>query len=233
LRNAHELKIRQPLKSLHVVTRDKEEKAVLVEMAGLLAEELNVKDVVFRENEEDLVEYSAKANFKVLGKKLGKDMKAAASRIASLTPEEIGTLMRGAVLSVDFDGTEGTVLELTSESVDIRRSEKSGLKVLNEGALTVALDPEVTPELLSEGLVRDLVRGIQNLRKETGLDVTDRISVEMDGGDEVRAAADAHLEYLAGETLAESVEWTDLGGSTAAAPVSVGDFEVLVAVRKS
>ncbi len=233
LRSAHELKIRQPLKSLHVVTRDKEEKAVLIEMADLLAEELNVKDVLFRDNEEELVEYSAVANFKVLGRKMGKDMKAAAARIAELNPEEIQSLMNGSVLSVNFEGSQSHVLELSSESVEVRRSEKAGLKVLNEGSLTVALDPEITPELMAEGLVRDLVRGIQNLRKDSGLDVTDRITVRADGPAEVKAAAESFTEYLMGETLSETFEWTDVPeGETDSAEARVGEFSVRIAVVK-
>jgi len=233
LRNAHELKIRQPLKSLHVVTRNKDEKAVLIEMSDLLAEELNVKEVLFRENEEELVEYSAKANFKVLGRKLGKDMKAAANRIELLSPSEIQSLMGGAVLSVEFDGTQSSVLELTSESVDVRRSEKAGLKVLNEGYLTVALDPEITPELLSEGLVRDLIRGIQSLRKEKGFDVTDRITVKADSSDEVRSAVDSFMDYLAGETLTESFDWASISETDAdSAEVSAGDFTVRIIISK-
>ena len=230
LRNAHELKIRQPLKTLHVVTRDTGEKAILLEMAELLAEELNVKDVQFRDNEEDLVEYSAKANFKVLGRKLGKDMKAAATRISQLTPAEIRSLMDGSTLSVEFDGSNSRELELTDESVEVRRSEKSGLKVLNEGSITVALDPEITPELLAEGLVRDLVRGIQNLRKENGLDVTDRISVRLDGPEEVRVAAEAFEDYLTGEILGESVVWSALDGESS--EVSVGEFTVRVNLER-
>ena len=231
LRNAHELKTRQPLKSLHVVTRDAAEKAVLFEMAELLSEELNVKDVQFRDNEEDLVEYSAKANFKVLGRKLGKDMKAAAARISRLTPAEIQSLLEGAVLSVEFDGTDSRELELTAESVDVRRSEKSGLKVLNEGSLTVALDPEITPELYNEGLVADLKRGIQDLRKEIGLEVTDRINVTISGADEVKTAADSFEDYLAGEVLSDSVRWGDAGAE--AAEVEVGDYTVRVLVDKA
>ena len=233
LRNAHELKIRQPLKSLYVVTRNSDEKAVLVEMADLLAEELNVKEVLFRDNEEELVEYSAKANFKVLGRKLGKDMKAAAARIEKLTPSEIQSLMAGAVLSVDFEGSNSKLLELTAESVDVRRSEKAGLKVLNDGDLTVALDPEITPELLSEGLVRDLVRGIQSLRKESGFDVTDRILVNAEGPGEVQAAAEAHMDYLSGEILSEAFEWKEIGNTDEnTAEVVVGDFTVKVQIHK-
>ncbi len=233
LRNAHELKIRQPLKSLYVVTRNKDEKAVLFEMAELLAEELNVKDVHFRENEEELVEYSAKANFKVLGRKLGKDMKVAAARIAILNPGEIQNLMEGAILSVEFEGSQSNVLELTSDSVEVRRSEKAGLKVLNEGSLTVALDPEITPELKAEGIVRDLVRGIQNLRKDSGFEVTDRITVRADGPEVVRNAVDSFEKYLRGETLSESFEWKEIpvsGNNTTV--VAVGDLSMRIAIKR-
>ncbi|MCK5250636.1 MAG: isoleucine--tRNA ligase [Spirochaetaceae bacterium] len=233
LRNAHELKIRQPLKSLYVVTRNKDEKAVLFEMAELLAEELNVKDVHFRENEEELVEYSAKANFKVLGRKLGKDMKVAAARIAILNPGEIQSLMEGAILSVEFEGSQSNMLELTSDSVEVRRSEKAGLKVLNEGSLTVALDPEITPELKAEGIVRDLVRGIQNLRKDSGFEVTDRITVRADGPEVVRNAVDSFEKYLRGETLSESFEWKEIpvsGNNTTV--VAVGDLSMRIAIKR-
>ena len=177
---------------------------ILREMEDIFREELNVKDVVFRENEDELVEYSAKANFKVLGKELGKDMKAAASKIASLNSHELQSLMEGAVLSIDL-GTR--TLDLTSESVIVQRSEKESLKVLNEGSLTVALDPEITSELLKEGTVRDIVRSIQNLRKEEGLEVTDRISLFLHGGEEVLEAVRSFDDYLVTETLARGWFW--------------------------
>jgi isoleucyl-tRNA synthetase len=200
-------------------------------MSDLLAEELNVKEVQFRDNEEDLVEYSAVANFKVLGRLLGRDMKAAAERISRLNSGEIRTLNSGGTLSVDFDGTESKVLNLTSEAVEIRRSEKAGLKVLNEGSLTIALDPEITPELLAEGLVRDLVRGIQSLRKDSGFDVTDRIAVEIDAPPEIRNAVNGHAPYMMAETLAGSMEWLSPVKGKDAARISVGDSEITVAVR--
>ncbi len=163
---------------------------------------------------------------------MGKDMKAAAARIEQLSPSEIQSLMTGAVLSVDFDGSQSNVLELTSESVDVRRSEKTGLKVLNDGFLTVALDPEITPELLSEGLVRDLIRGIQNLRKDSGFEVTDRIDVKADGPEEVRLAASSFMDYLCGETLAESFNWTEFTDNEDVAEIAVGDFTVRIIIAK-
>jgi isoleucyl-tRNA synthetase len=206
LRGMHSIKTRQPLRAFHAVTKDQDERTVLRELEDIIREELNVKDVVFRENEEDLVEYRAKANYRVLGKRLGKHMKAAAKKIESLAPDEIQSLMDGATLALDLDGE---TLDLDLDGVVIQRMEKEGLKVLNEGSLTVALDPEVTDELYQEGIARDLVRSVQNLRKERGLEVTDRIRLYVHGSQTVRSAVEAHEDYIREETLAESWHWED------------------------
>ncbi|MBN2657841.1 MAG: isoleucine--tRNA ligase [Spirochaetales bacterium] len=207
LRSMHNLKTRQPLKAMHLVTRDKDEKKVLFEMVDIIREELNVKEVIFRENEEDLVEYTAKANFRVLGKILGKDMKAAASRIETLTMDEIQTVLEGSTLNIEFEGSEHTNLDITEEHLMIQRQEKENLKVLNEGSLTIALDPEITEELKNEGIVRDIVRSVQNLRKESNLDVTDRISLSIDGSEAVKIAVEAFEEHLMQETLTSKWAW--------------------------
>jgi isoleucyl-tRNA synthetase len=204
LRTLHNLKIRQPLRALYLVTRDPGERAVLEGMAELIREELNVKEVLFRENEEELVEYSAKANFKALGKLLGKDMKEAAARIEALEGGAIRTLLQGGTVELRLGGR---TFPLTSEGVAVTRTEKQNLKVLNEGSLTVALDPALTEELVREGLVRDLVRGIQNLRKERGLAVTDRITLYLHGPEQVRRAVEAFQDHLTAETLAVSWAW--------------------------
>ncbi len=204
LRSMHSIKIRQPLKAIHLVTLDKKEKKVLREMEDIIREELNVKDVVFRENEEDLVEYQAKPNYRVLGKQLGKDMKAAAKKIESLTMREIQSLLEGATLSIELDNK---VLELTEESVIIQRNEKENLKVLNEGSLTVALDPVITSELKLEGTMRDIVRSVQNLRKEAGLEVTDRIELSLYGSEGIKQAVETFEDHLMEETLAQTWKW--------------------------
>ncbi len=204
LRAMFNLKIRQPLKAIHLVTKDQEEKKVLIEMEEIIKEELNVKSVVFRENEEELVEYSAKPNYRILGKILGKDMKAASSRIETLSMPEIQSLLEGATLSLDLDGR---IFDLALEGVNIIRREKENLKVLNEGSLTVALDAELTEELIREGLIRDLVRSIQNLRKEMGFNVTDRIGLYIFGSKELKAAVESYQEHLTGEILALSWQW--------------------------
>jgi isoleucyl-tRNA synthetase len=221
LRTDYALKIRQPLKALHVVTRDDAERKILLDMEELIKDELNVKSVLFRENEDELVEYRAKANFRTLGKLLGKDMKAAAARIEKLSLKDIHTLLSSGSVQLEVEGRGFT---LTQEGVEIQRIEKENLKVINDGSLTVALDPELTPELIQEGLVRDLVRGIQSLRKDKGLEVTDRIELTLFGSEAVRAAAETYREHLLSETLAVSWKWekprdasdVDCGGETCA-----------------
>ncbi len=209
LRSLHNLKIRQPLGAIHLVTKDEEEQRILREMASIIAEELNVKEVFFRENEEELVEYSVKPNFKVLGKTLGKDMKLVAQRISELSSDEILSLLEGNTLSLSFEGKERNSIDLIKGSVVVQRQEKEGLKVLNEGKLTIALDPELTEELVQEGMVRDMVRTIQNLRKEKGLAVTDRIKLSLYGEERVRIALESYEDHLLQEVLGDGWEWKE------------------------
>jgi isoleucyl-tRNA synthetase len=187
---------------MHLVTIDQNAKKVLREMSDIIREELNVKDVIFRENEQDLVEYSAKANFKVLGKLLGPRMKSAAAKIAQLEPAAIQSLLDGATLNMDV---EGDALEITLEHVIIQRLEKENLKVLNECHLTVALDPEITEELKQEGLARDIIRTVQNMRKQKEFDVSDRIALYIDGDEEIIASVNRFREHISNETLSTDI----------------------------
>ncbi len=212
LRNQFNLKNRQPLASVALVTRNAEEKAVLAEMQDVIAEELNVKKVEFHDREDELVEYKAKANFKVLGKELGPKMKAAAAVIMTLTSEQIQSILEGTNLSIDV---EGQAVELDTEKVLVERLEKDDLKVLNEGTLTVGLDSKVTEELKKEGYVRDLIRGIQNQRKENGYNVTDRITIKLSGDEVLESAFKMFGDFISNETLANSISWeTSLSGAT-------------------
>ena len=205
LRNTFNLKNRQPLASVALVTRNENEKRVLAEMEDSIREELNVKKVEFHDREDELVEYKCKANFKVLGKELGPKMKKAASIIQNLASEQIQSILEGTNLSIDVDGT---AVELNSEKILVERLEKDGLKVLNEGTLTVGLDSKISDELKKEGYVRDLVRGIQNLRKESGLNVTDRICLSVSGDDDLKASYEMFKDFIDSETLASSSEFS-------------------------
>ncbi|MBN1242674.1 MAG: isoleucine--tRNA ligase [Spirochaetales bacterium] len=227
LRAQYELKARQPLARAILVTRDAKERAVLREMEELLRDELNVKELAFRENEEDLVSYSAKANFRTLGKELGKDMKEAAALIEKLDHRAAATLVEGGRLELTVAGRP---VELDLSKVEIRRQEKEGLHVLNEGTLTVGLDVEITQELLDEGYARDLVRGLQNLRKEAGLEVSDRVRIGLFGPAALKAAWERFADYVAGETLAVAVEWKEASGMT---EIEAGEIAWLAAVEKA
>jgi isoleucyl-tRNA synthetase len=233
LRVQHDIKIRQPLAKLHLVTRDASERTVLREMEEIIREELNVKEVLFRDNEEDLVVYRAKANFRVLGKELGSRMKAAAEKIAGLASHEIASLLEGAQLELPL--SDGKSLVLTKDKLEIERVEREGLKVLNEGTLTLALDTEITEELLAEGYVRDLVRGVQNLRKESGLEVTDRIRLRVGGDEVLKRALDDFTDFVRSETLAVALAWekADSRAKEALSPVEAGDKTWLAAVEKA
>jgi isoleucyl-tRNA synthetase len=231
LRNTHNLKNRQPLKSVYLVTRDPAEKAVLREMEDLIREELNVKEVLFQDNEEALVEYGAKANFKVLGKVLGAQMKAAAARIEVLTPAEIATIVDGHTLHVEIAGIP---VELNGDSVLVTRKERASLKVLNDGSLTVALDGEVTRELKLEGHVRDVIRAVQSARKEGGLAVSDRIQLRFAGSPVVKEVLAEHGDLLKQETLALAAVWDEAltAGAQGAQQAETGEEAFVFALVK-
>ncbi len=226
LRAIHSLKTRQPLKAIYLVTRDKAELAILKEMEGIIKEELNVKSVVYRDNEEDLVSYSAKANFKVLGRQLGKNMKEVAGMIAEFDMDIISAILNGESKEITYSA--GTIM-IDSAALAVQRTEKENMKVLNEGDLTVGLDSEMTEELLLEGLARDIIRSIQNQRKETGLDVTDRISLNVTGDDMVMRSVELFKEYICSETLATCVD--DLANNTIT--VEMGDHSAVISLEKA
>ena len=206
LRNQFNLKNRQPLASTQLVTRNAEERKVLESMIDTIREELNVKEVIFHEREDELVEYKAKANFKVLGKELGAKMKAAAAKITELKNQTISDILSGKKVSLDVDGQS---VDLNTDKIIVERIEKEDLKVVNDGTLTVGLDTKVTDELKKEGYVRDLIRGIQNLRKESGFEVTDRIKLFVSGDGVLKDAFAKFKDFVSGETLAVVQEWKD------------------------
>ncbi|MBQ9281559.1 MAG: isoleucine--tRNA ligase [Treponema sp.] len=206
LRNQFNLKNRQPLASTQLVTRNAEERKVLESMIDTIREELNVKEVIFHEREDELVEYKAKANFKVLGKELGAKMKAAAAKITELKNEAISDILGGKKVTLDVDGQS---VDLNTDKIIVERIEKEDLKVVNDGTLTVGLDTKVTDELKKEGYVRDLIRGIQNLRKESGFEVTDRIKLFVSGDGDLKDAFAKFKDFVSGETLATVQEWKD------------------------
>ena len=223
LRTQHNLKVRQPLSRVVLLAPDAEGAALMAGTMDIVAEELNVKAIEFGSNEDALVTRSAKANFKVMGKKLGKNMKEAAALVEKLDSATIGSILNGEAYELKLN--DGTVFALSSEDLLVQRSEKAGLVVATEGGVTIALDTALTPELEAEGMAREIVSKVQNLRKENGLDVTDRIKLTITGDAEVIKAAQQHEGYIKNEVLAIEMSVTegcgevDLNGHAAAISV--------------
>ena len=204
LRTANNLKVRQPLAKAVLASPDAASRKMLEETAWIVAEELNVKSVEFSDDEEALVRRSAKANFKVLGSRLGKNMKEAPAKIQELTGREIGDVLAGKPYKLVL--ADGTEAEITAEDLVVQREEKPGLVAASENGITIALATELTPELEGEGFARELVSKIQNLRKEKGFDVTDRIRVVCSVPEKREAALEANRAYICEETLAVAFE---------------------------
>jgi len=153
-------------------------------------------------------------------------MKKGAARIEALTGREIASLMEGGTLSLDIgDG----VFDLSLEHVSVQRVEKEDMRVLNDGSLTVALDSKLTQELVQEGMIRDMVRSIQNLRKEIGLEVTDRVDVTLHGSDRLQEAARIFEGHWTSEVLASRWCWRE---SESASKIECGDEEGHVSLSK-
>ncbi len=219
LRAEHELKVRQPLAVLHVVSSFSDVLDAVRNYEDIILEELNVRAIEFDDNETELVDYSAKANFRRLGPRFGQKVKEIAAVAAALPAETLKELAIGNSVKVDFEGAE---VELEAEDVVIERSPKKGLVVASEDNIVVALVTSLSEDLVSEGLARELVNKVQNMRKTAELDVAKRITTVFSSGPEVRAAIEKHVEYVKDETLSTAcsfepeaddaaVEW-DLNG---------------------
>jgi isoleucyl-tRNA synthetase len=222
LRNKFNLKNRQPLASLDIVIKDDALRQRVSGMAGLIREEINVKQVNFDDNEDVVVTLSAKPDYRKLGKRFGSKMKEAAVLIEKLQARQIHELEAG----VNFDvlGQEVSYADLV-----IQRTQHAHMEVETQGGITVALDTEITPELLAEGHAREFVSRVQNLRKEADFNVIDRIRIFCTCGEELKTALTRHLEYIQTETLAEQVEFI-LPPTMAAHPIEVNDLPVEIAV---
>lgn len=200
LRTQASLRVRQPLAEAVLVSADSAVRHDLEEMAEVVADELNVKQVRVRADEEELVHLHAKANFKKLGPLHGKRMPLIAKAVEALMPEQISALRRGESLPLVLpDGAEVTIVEA---DVLVQRDEREGVTVANEGEITVALDTRLTEDLVLEGWAREIVSKLQSMRKDAQLEVSDRIRVRYDLPAPGQASLSRHGDYVRAETLA-------------------------------
>ncbi|WP_332448387.1 isoleucine--tRNA ligase [Sphaerochaeta sp.] len=225
LRASNNLKIRQPLQTLYLVDRNEEDRKILASMQEIIAEELNVKEVQLQQDESALVDYSAKANFKVLGSSLGKDMKEVAAMIVGFGGKLIASILDGHTHQLSYSKGE---VAIGSEQIIVQRTEKEGVKVLNDGMLTVGFDTKVTEQLLEEGIARDIIRSIQNLRKESGFEVSDRIRLTWDGDEMIARVFEHYAQTIAKETLSNSVRF----GTLSTENIECGEYVVRLSVEK-
>ena len=204
LRKRAEKNVRQPLQKAVIPASDKETLQALLHVQDLIKSEVNVKELVITTAEDSEVRLvkKIKPNFKVLGKKVGGKMKELAAAIGKMTQDEIAQFeTAGTFRLIDID--------LVAEDVDIITEDMPGWLVANNGILTIALDIELTDALVEEGIARELVNRIQNLRKTSGLEITDRITIEIERRDEISAAVEHCREYIASQVLATSLTLVD------------------------
>ena len=218
LRRKVNIKVRQPLHVLMVPVLDEHQKESIEAVKSLILSEVNVKDMKFVDNTAGILVKRIKPDFKKLGPRYGKIMKALAAAIQQMSQEDINAFEKAGTFTLQVDGQDA-VLERTD--VEIISEDIPGWLVANEGRLTVALDITVTDELKKEGLARELVNRIQNLRKSSGFDITDKVNITIASSPEMDGAVTAYKDYITSQVLANSLTIT----TEPIADATVLDFE--------
>ena len=226
LRRKVNIKVRQPLATLMVPVADERQAAMLRTMADLILSEVNVKEMRIVTDEDGVMVKRVKPDFKKLGKKLGKHMKAAAAALATLSQADIARLTREGSITLDLDGGEATI---EVADVDIVSEDIPGWEVATDGTVTVALDVTVTDELRREGIARDVVNRIQNLRKERGFNITDKIRLQFAPNPATDEALDTFADYISRQVLATELSVAPVDESDSDAAVLDIDGITLVA----
>ena len=206
IRKKERLRVRLPLQKLLLPVLDASFQAEVEAVKDLILAEINVKELEYITDASGLLKKSAKANFKTLGAKLGKDMKDMANLIAAFDNAQINALEQAGSLTLTVNGNAYT---LTPDDLLVTTEDLPGWKTASDGALTAALDVHLTGDLLAEGLARDLVNRIQNIRKEKDFNVTDRVVITLEKHPAVLPAVELFHEYIKGETLATDLVLTD------------------------
>ena len=202
LRKKEAISVKQPLQRIAIPALNAEQQERIEAMKQLILDEVNVKEIEFVEGAGMLVK-KVKCNFRTMGKKFGKQMKAVAAAVSAMGQEQISMLEQGSV-TLCVEGVDA-LIEL--EDVEIYSEDIPGWSVANAGTLTVALDLTITEELRLEGMAREIIRSIQQLRKDSGFEITDRIIVTLPDTEETRSCLDANYDYVASQVLATEVRF--------------------------
>ena len=225
-RGQAKLKVRQPLRAAVVVAAGSERSAI-ERLADVALEELNVKELRYVSQADELGSYEVKPNYRALGPRFGKAMPQVAAAVAALDPAHVASALRnGGRVGISIDGHDH---ELDTDDLMLAMKPLDGYQLEREGSHAVALELELDDALKREGLAREIVHAIQNARKNAGLEVEDRISLALGGDSLLLDAAREHEAYVAGETLATSVSFDGAGGVE---PVKIDGLELHIAVAR-
>jgi len=206
LRAKEKIKVRQPLQKIMIPVDNKQQKEEIEAVSDLIKHEVNIKDIELLEDASDILVKKIKPNFKTLGPKFGKDMKLISSAVNAFNADDIKNIEQNGSLDIEINGKK---IILGLDDVEITSQDIEGWLVANEGALTVALDVTISEELRKEGIARELVNRIQNLRKDSGFEVTDRIDVQIQNDVQIAEAVASNKEYIKSETLTEDLKIID------------------------
>jgi isoleucyl-tRNA synthetase len=206
LRKKVNIKVRQPLQKILIPVLDPAMQDQLVLIQDLITAEVNVKEIEYLTETEGIIKKKIKPNFKALGTKMGAKMKAAGAAITAMTGAQIATLEKTGEILLSIEGEE---LSIALTEVDITAEDIPGWSVASKGSLTVALDITISPELQQEGDAREFVNRVQNIRKESGFALTDRIFVTLEHCDRLKESIVKYNDYICREILADSINWVD------------------------
>ena len=225
LRRKVNIKVRQPLQAIMIPAASEDQKKHIEAVKELVMNEVNVKELRFVEGSGVLVK-KVKCNFRTMGKKFGKLMKGIAAAMSALEQEQIADLEKNGTIALNIDGNDVVV---EAADVEIISEDIPGWLVSNEGNLTVALEVELNDELRREGMARELINRIQNLRKENNFEITDRVNVEVSPNQEVENAVSSFADYIKGQVLADNIVVADNDG----AEVEFDEFKLNIKVVKA
>ncbi|NER14445.1 isoleucine--tRNA ligase [Leptobacterium flavescens] len=206
LRKKEMIKVRQPLQKIMIPVLDEGQREEIMAVSDLIKAEVNVKEISLLDDASGILVKQIKPNFKVLGPRFGKDIKLIVSEIAGFDQKDIQTIEQNGSISLEINGKS---INLGLDEVEISSQDIEGWLVANSGALTVALDVTITDELRKEGVARELVNRIQNLRKESGFEVTDKIDVKLQKDGFLEQAVSSNLSYIKTETLTAELDFED------------------------
>ncbi len=206
LRAKEKIKVRQPLQKIMIPVDNEQQKEEILAVADLIKHEVNIKEIQILEDASDILIKQIKPNFKALGPKFGKDMRFIAAQVQQFNQEDINKIEKDGNISIEVNG-KNIILGL--EDVEISSKDIEGWLVANEGSFTVALDVTITEELRKEGVARELVNRIQNARKDTGLEVTDRIKLTVLNFENLQQSITENKSYIMTETLTEELVFVD------------------------